>query len=124
MGIFGQSEGHFLAHIDIFPSGPEPDRRNGPPQNGIRWDFAYAEDFEIYSPEFPMLNMIWPEFLDESGASIPTGIPLIGSFDAKMHIVSEHMIENHLNRIRIGTKFFCMEARIKTASGTIIKTTI
>ncbi len=125
MGIFGdKSKGDFLAHIDIHPCGPEADKRNAPPFNGIRWDLVYLEDFEKYAPQTPPYNMVWPEFLDQSGVFIPSGIPLIGSYDAKMHVVVRDRVEYHMDRIKIGTKFYCMEGALKAATGMIIKTSI
>lgn len=123
MGIFGEkSKGDFLAHIDIHPCGPEPTKRNNPPFNGIRWDLVYFDDFEKYAPETPPYNMVWPELLNQSGEFIPEGIPLIGSFDAKMHIVVRDRVSYHQDKIRVGTKFYCMEGAMKVATGIVIQT--
>ena len=123
MRIFRKSTGHFLAKIDIYPCGPESDRRDNPAYNGIRWGFSYAEDFND-SPTCPPVSDVWPEFLDEGGMAIPNNVPLIGSYTARMHIIFDDMIEKHFKRLRIGTKFYCTEGSMKTAEGIVSKLSV
>ena len=119
MTLFGNSLGHFKAIVDINPRGPKADQRNSPPFNGIRWSFVYAEDIDSLGLEKAPHSDVWPDFLDQSGNSIETGIPLIGTYSAKMHIVFPHMIPKHLARLKIGTQFFCMEGHRQMAIGTV-----
>jgi len=120
MSIFGQSKGHFLANIDIYACGPEKTKRNKPAFNGIRWAFAYADDVHS-NPDSFYVSDVWPEFLDSHGASIETGVPLIGSYAAKMHIVFPEMIEKHFQKLSVGTQFYCMEGYMKAAQGRVTK---
>ena len=119
MSLFGQSPGHFKAIVDIHPCGPRADQRINPPFNGIRWGFVYAEDIETLGFEGAPHSDVWPEFLDHSGHSIETGIPLVGTYYAKMHIVFPHMILKHLERLTIGTEFYCMEGQYRMAIGKV-----
>jgi len=101
------TEADFEAKITILTS--VQGGRMTPPHNFIRWDFGYAED----NPAEPKRNltaplyMIYPNFLDNNGLSIPKGIPLEGMLKARMHICVKEMIEYHRTRIAVGTKFNC-----------------
>ncbi len=89
------------------------------PRNGIRWDFAYAEDHPTNS-----LFMIWPDFLDASGNSLPTDMPLPFGVDlkARMYILNREFAESfHRSRLQVGTKFFCHEGPKQVACGTVIQ---
>ena len=119
MSLFLSSPGHFKASIKIHPHGPSSDQRTNPPFNGIRWSFVYAEDFANLGLEGAPHSDVWPEFLDHSGRSIETGIPLVGTYHAKMHIVFDHMVPKHFARLEIGTKFYCMEGELRAAVGTV-----
>lgn len=85
--------------------------------NGIRWAFVYAEDVERLGAVLAPQSDVWPEFLNEAGASLPITVPLIGDFNAVMHIVFDNMVEVHFQRLALGTKFFCMEGSRKAAEG-------
>lgn len=119
MSVFGNSLGHFKAIVDILPCGPRTDQRTNPPFNGIRWDFVYAEDVKTLGVGNVPYSMVWPEFLDQSGHSIKTGIPLVGTYRAKMHIVVPEMVPKHLARLKIGTEFYCMEGAMRVALGRV-----
>ena len=123
MSIFGNSKGHFLADISIFPCGPEANRRNEPAFNGIRWAFVYAEDFD-QDPSNASQSDVWPEFLDASGLAVASGVPLVGMYQAKMHIIFDHMIHEHFKRLCIGTEFYCAEGLMKTAEGVVTKLSV
>jgi hypothetical protein len=56
---------HFEASIRIFT--PAEGGRTGPPLNGIRWGFAYAE-----SQPAGKLSVISPDFCNEQGGSLLT----------------------------------------------------
>lgn len=114
MSVFGKSEGHFRAFIEVYPCGP--DTRKRPAFNGIRWSFVYAEDLEQLGKSAPHSD-VWPEFLDEAGNSLMNDAPLIGEYNAIMHIVFENMVDVHFKRLREGTEFFCMEGARKVAKG-------
>jgi hypothetical protein len=124
MSTFGKSRAHFLAKINIYPCGPEPTRRDKPAFNGIRWSFIYAEDYEKYAPNNPPISDVWPDFLDENGLAIVSGVPLIGSYTAKMHIIFDNMVEKHFERLKVGTKFYCTEGSMKTAEGVVTKLSV
>lgn len=55
----------FEARIRILA--PEEGGRRSPARNGIRWDFAYADDAGT-----PELFMIWPDFRHAEGDSWAT----------------------------------------------------
>ncbi len=92
--------------------------RRSPPHNGIRWDFTYAEN----NPENKMY-MIWPEFVDDNGDAIDRGVFLEGTLKARMHIVSEKMLPLHVEKIHVGTEFYCMEGPKRVAHGVVTKVT-
>lgn len=119
MSLFGTKLGHFKAVIEIYPCGPRADQRTKPPFNGIRWGFVYAEDIENLGLEKAPHSDVWPEFLDQSGDSIKTDVPFMGTYDAKMHIVFSHMVPKHLSRLKVGTKFYCMEGLKRMAVGKV-----
>lgn len=109
----------FEAEITILTT--EQGGRTNPPHNYIRWDFGYAEDNPL-EPERNLsatIYMIYPNFLDEDGVPIPKGIPLIGTYKARMHIVVREMLEYHRSRLSVGTKFNCHEGRRIVARGTV-----
>jgi len=108
------NEHQFEAEITIHPLGPTT--RNTHPYNGIRWSFAYADDWDNGSHA---ISDVWPEFIDEIGNSISDDIPLSGKLKARMYIISREMILVHLNRIEIGTKFYCTEGSRSCATGTV-----
>jgi len=117
MSVFGESEGHFRAIIEVYPCGS--DTRKKPAFNGIRWAFAYAADMNELGAGTAPQSDVWPEFLDETGKSLANEVPLIGEYSAIMHIVSDHMVDVHFKRLEEGTKFFCMEGRRKVARGRV-----
>ena len=109
----------FEASIRIFAH--EEGGRNSPPFNGIRWDFCYAEDSAIEH-----LWMIWPDFMDEKGDSLPTDKPLpIGvNLTARMTILVDKMrSEVHRERVAIGSTFYCHEGSKRVAFGRVTKIT-
>ena len=109
----------FEATINILST--EAGGRINPPFNGIRWDFAYAADGDTDS-----LFMIWPDFFDEAGDSLPTDQPLAIGVDlpARMTVVVDEMREQvHRQRIAVGTTFYCHEGRKRVAFGTVTRIT-
>ena len=105
----------FEATIRIF-GGSEGGRRT-PVFNGIRWDFAYAED---NPPD--TLYMIWPDFFAAGGRSLPTAQPLPVGVDlsARMAVVVDEMrAEVHRGRIAPGVRFFCHEGGRRVAEGVV-----
>lgn len=95
--------------------------RMSAPLNGIRWDFAYAEDQPPGT-----LFMIWPDFHDEVGDSLPVDKPLpIGrELRARMTIVSDELrAELHRHRIQEGTRFYCHEGPKRVAEGRVVRVT-
>ena len=96
----------FLARIRILS--PAEGGRRTPVVNGIRWDFAYAEDGEK-----PQLSAIWPDFCDSSGnslasdAPLPTGTALL----ARMWIVFAAMRVYHRTRLHTARLRFLLPRR-------------
>jgi hypothetical protein len=113
-GVFGDRQHDFEA--DISPLGPET--RKTHPFNGIRWDFCYADDLDDDGRP-RQISMIWPEFVDETGASILGGVPIEGRLHARMHIFVREAVELHRQRLTIGTKFYCAEGSRKVAEGIV-----
>ncbi|MCR9086525.1 MAG: hypothetical protein NXH97_07275 [Rhodobacteraceae bacterium] len=97
--------------------------RKTPPHNYIRWDFGYAED-NPHEPERNLdaeIYMIWPNFLDDDGTPIEKGIPLIGTYKARMHILVKEKLDYHRKRISVGLKFNCHEGARIVARGVVTK---
>jgi len=93
-----------------------------PPFNGIRWDFAYAGD-DITKAG---LLMIWPDFVDGNGNSLPTdqALPIGLPLQARMTIaVDEMRSELHRKRLLVGTEFYCHEGSKRVATGIVTKVT-
>ncbi|MFO1018200.1 MAG: hypothetical protein U1E03_11420 [Hyphomonadaceae bacterium] len=108
---------HFEAEITIFPLGETT--RKTPPLNGIRWGFCYANDKLPDGVEHESHSDVFPEFVRDTGETIPDTEPLSGTLKARMHIIFPKMVSVHLNRLRVGTQFFCMEGARKVASGIV-----
>jgi translation elongation factor EF-Tu-like GTPase len=93
-----------------------------PPFNGIRWDFGYEGDDALASTLF----MIWPDFIDEAGDSLPTdqALPIGVLLRARMTVVVNEMRSDvHRERISVGTQFYCYEGPKRVAAGTVAKLT-
>jgi len=112
-------DGHFDADIEIYPL--EKSGRKHHPLNGIRWAFAYADDFaeDVNSGVPVRVSDVWPEFIDEQGKSIPGNVPLVGRLKARMHIMFPKMVPVHMKRLKIGTKFFCVDGGRANAEGVV-----
>lgn len=109
----------FEATLRILTEG-EGGRRT-PPFNGIRWDFSYAED-----DTSKQLYMIWPDFLDSDGDSLPADAPLPVGVElvARMTIVADDMRQQvHRARIRPGVAFYCHESPTRVAVGRVTRVT-
>lgn len=105
----------FEAVVRILP--PEQGGRQTPPFNSIRWDFCYAED----DPENGIW-MIWPDFVDERGNSLPEDRPLPVDVEirAQFRIVDDKLREKfHRPRLREGTRFYCHEGPKRVAEGRV-----
>ena len=110
----------FEAIIRVY--GPKEGGRRTPAFNGIRWDFAYADD----ASDPPNLYMIWPDFFAADGRSLPTDQPLpIGvELMARMTVVMDEMrAEVHRARIVPGVRFFCHEGPRPVAEGVVTRIT-
>lgn len=116
MGLFGNLRPTFEADITILPQGPTTRRSH--PFNGIRWDLCYPENFDARGLA-SIISMVWPEFVDASGKTIPTDVPLQGHLRARMHIVSPEMVEKHRQRLKVGSKFYCTEGARIVAGGVV-----
>lgn len=96
--------------------------RQLPPFNGIRWDFAYDGD-DISETG---IYMIYPDFFDESGDSLPTDspVPVDVELPARMTILVDEMRESfHRERIREGVRFYCHEGGKQVAEGVVTNIT-
>ena len=109
----------FEAVIRIYT--PEEGGRLSPPFNGIRWDFAYADD-----PPAKDLFMIHPDFYDHHGDSLPADrpLPLNVELPARMVVlVAEMRGQVHRSRIREGVRFYCHEGSKRVAEGRVTRIT-
>ena len=109
----------FEATIRIY-SVAEGGRRT-PVYNGIRWDFAYAEE---NPPD--TLYMIWPDFFAAGGRNLPTDQPLPVSVElsTRMGVVMDEMRAGlHRDRIAPGVRFFCHEGGRRVAEGVVTRIT-
>jgi len=96
--------------------------RISPPYNGIRWDFAYDGDIIKETG----IYMIWPDFINEKGNSLPTdkALSIDKILKARMIIISDEMREKiHRDRIVEGLHFFCHEGSRRVAEGIVTKIT-
>jgi hypothetical protein len=110
----------FEAAIRVY--GPKEGGRRTPAFNGIRWDFAYADD----GPDPPSLYMIWPDFFAAGGRSLPTDQPLPGGVElsARMTVVMDEMRgEVHRGRVAPGVRFYCHEGGRRVAEGVVTRIT-
>ena len=98
-----------------FYSESEGGRKNVPIQ-GIRSDFWYEDENHTNDRIF----MIWPEFENEAGQLIESGVVLPEGI-ARMWIVSEELRAYHQKRISIGTKGYFMEGGKRTAECEVIE---
>ena len=109
----------FEAVIRIYSH--EEGGRQTPPFNGLRWDFGYGDD-----PPGSPIYVIWPDFFDEDGDSLPTDTPLSVGLElrARMTALSdETRAEVHRRRIKEGVKFFCHEGSKRVAEGQVTRIT-
>jgi hypothetical protein len=109
----------FEASIRIFS--PDEGGRQFGPFNGIRWDFCYEDD----SPN-EQLWMIWPDFTDELGNSLPADqeLPVGVHLTARMTVLDDELrAEVHRKRLAVGSKFYCHEGVKKVAFGQVTKIT-
>ena len=89
--------------------------------NGIRWDFAYADNEpsgELYA--------IYPDFYDEHGNSMLTDQALsVGvEMPARIVVLFDEMREKaHRSRIREGVRFYCREGAMRVAEGRVTNIT-
>jgi hypothetical protein len=70
--------------------------------------------------------MIWPDFVDENGDSLPIDEPLpIGvNLVARMTIVVDEMrAKEHRKRLKVGSTFYCHEGNRRVAFGEVTKIT-
>jgi hypothetical protein len=88
-----------------------------PVYNGIRWDLRYFHQSDTE------LSMIWPEFIDENGATLPVDQPLTGLLRAKFYVVADEMRDFHRQQVHPGVGFFCVEGPHVCAVGIITKVT-
>ena len=110
----------FEATIRIY--GATEGGRRTPAFNGIRWDFAYADDQPPVA-----LYMIWPDFYaGPSGQHLPADQPLpVGiELSARMFVLMDEMRpEVHRERITPGVRFFCHEGSRRVAEGVVTRVT-
>lgn len=117
MGAFFENRKHdFEAEILFLPLGPTT--RTTHPFNGYRWEFCFADDLdETGRPR--QISHIWPELIDDTGASIPTDVPIEGRLHARMHIWVRDAVDLHRQRLAIGTKFYCVTGSRIIAEGVV-----
>ena len=114
MTIDRETIGYFVGNVTIFTH--EQGGRRSPAFNGIRWDFALADD-----PSPAPLFMIWPDFRDNFDRPFPPDAPLPTNalLPARFHLSLRHVCSIPISRLKIGTLFFCHEGAQRVASGVI-----
>lgn len=101
--------------------GPGKGGRSSPAFNGIRWDFAYADEQPPNT-----LYMIWPDFFSPEGRSLPGDFPLPVEVElpARMLVLADEMrAEVHRARIGPGVRFYCHEGNRRVAEGVVTRIT-
>ena len=90
--------------------------RTTPAFNGIRWDFAYANDSRPLE-----LFMIHPDFYGTNGDSLATDMPLPTGTElpARMVVLFDEMLDHHRALMKVGTRFYCHEGSRRVAEGRI-----
>ena len=118
MSILSQYSNDFEAVIRIFSA--EDGGRKTSICNGIRWDFAYASDIMPLT-----LYMIYPDFFDQEGRSLPDDQPLPTGVDlpARMFVLVKEMRDLHRQKIRKGVRFYCHEGGQRVAEGVVTRIT-
>ena len=118
VSILSQYTNDFEAVIRIFS--PEEGGRKASICNGIRWDFAYASDIMPLT-----LYMIYPDFCDQEGRSLPDDQPLPTGVDlpAGMFVLVKEMRDFHRQKIRKGVRFYCHEGGRRVAEGVVTRIT-
>jgi hypothetical protein len=109
----------FEARIRVLT--PEEGGRKTYAVNGIRWDFRYALDTESKG-----YFMIYPDFLDAAGNSLPVTVPLPTNewLSARMYISNQETRERiHQKLLHFGTSFYCCEGPRIVAEGTVTRLT-
>ncbi len=114
MSILSHYSNDFEAVIRIFSE--EEGGRKASVCNGIRWDFAYASD-----DQFITLYMIYPDFYDQEGRSLPEdqSLPTGVDLPARMFVLVKEMRDLHRQRIRKGVRFYCHEGSRRVAEGVV-----
>jgi len=59
--------------------------------------------------------------LDDDGTPIEKGIPLNGTYNARMHILVKEMLDHHRKRVSVGLKFNCHEGARVVARGEVTR---
>lgn len=93
--------------------------RKSPPYQGYRSDFWYSHPMHD-NPN--RIYMIWPEFLDDSGAVLldnQISVPLVGI--ANMWVVDPNWRSYHADKIEIGLMGYFMEGARKVAECEVIE---
>lgn len=119
MKLFAPFNDDFEALIRIYTF--EEGGRKSAPFNGIRWDFAYADDVPLKE-----LYMIPPDFYDQNGDSLPRDqpLPLNLELPARMFVCVDRMREQlHRSRIHEGVRFYCHEGARRVAEGRVTRIT-
>lgn len=108
----------FEALIRIYR--PEEGGRRTLAANGIRWDFAYADD----SPTENLYG-IYPDFFSEDGSSFPKSkvLPIGMELAARMFILVKEQRDFHSKRIAPGVRFYCHEGPKRVAEGVVTRIT-
>ena len=96
--------------------------RKTPVCNSIRWDFCYRGEGSIE----PYIHMIWPDFIDSRGNSLPEDemLPVDHTLKARLTILSDEVRQTiHRDRIKVGVRFYCQEASKRVAEGIVTRIT-
>ena len=106
----------FLTEIELLPLSQV--RRIKPVRNGLRLALSYSD--YVLGEEF-VISDVWPDFLDESGASMPKTSDLEGRYKVEMHIVFPEMRRVHFETLSDHPEFLCTEGTDIVGRGRYIK---
>lgn len=104
-----------------FLSPEEGGRKSGPPMQGYRSDWKYA-DATVEELESNLIWMIWPIFLGLDGKPIPENIVVNVEGVARMTVLNDDLRQTeHRNRIRVGTEGYFVEGPNQVAVANVIR---
>ncbi|MBK9526821.1 MAG: hypothetical protein IPO41_00470 [Acidobacteria bacterium] len=117
---FGQLRNDFEVRYR-FLSPEEGGRKSGPPMQGFRSDWKYAQP-TIEELESKQIWAIYPVFLDSDGELLPENTVANVEGTARMFILNDDLRRTeHRHRIRVGTQGYFVEGPFPIALATVTR---